>query len=178
MCLIQCLMGLEEDVNPPPTVVGVYARQAMMMLRNVPAYAACTAFNKLEAENRRSKHDDMTVRAYLCGEEQTSEIAEICLYLGEEATIGITSRPWYRHNNLWPRIQEESKSSHLQLPRILTCAVERGDADNHVTELVAVLETHTFTRLRNSSFLRAIHRDQADCRVAGSNKSWLHGEMI
>ncbi|KAF3601709.1 hypothetical protein F2Q69_00034732 [Brassica cretica] len=42
-------------------VVGVYARQAMMMLRNVSAYAACTAFNKLEAENRLSKHDDMTV---------------------------------------------------------------------------------------------------------------------
>ncbi|WZZ25058.1 hypothetical protein YC2023_008459 [Brassica napus] len=90
----------------------------MMMLRNVPAYAACTAFNKLEAENRLSKHDDMTVS------KQASEVAELCLYLGEEATIGITSRPWYRHNNLWPRIQEESNSSHLQLPRILTCAVE------------------------------------------------------
>ena len=49
-------------------VVGVYARQAMMMLRNVPAYAACTAFNKLEAENRLSKHDDMTVvsACWLC----------------------------------------------------------------------------------------------------------------
>lgn len=55
---------------------------------------------------------------------QASEVAELCLYLGEEATIGITSRPWYRHNNLWRRIQEESNSSHLQLPRILTCAVE------------------------------------------------------
>ena len=42
-------------------VVGVYARQGMMMLRNVPAYAACTAFNNLEAENRLSKHDDITV---------------------------------------------------------------------------------------------------------------------
>ena len=49
-------------------VVGLCVRQAMMMLRNVPDYAACTDFNKLEAENRLSKHADMTVvrACWLC----------------------------------------------------------------------------------------------------------------
>ena len=41
-------------------VVGVYFRQAVMMLRNI---LACTASGKLVAEGRPSKHEDMMVAA-------------------------------------------------------------------------------------------------------------------
>ena len=42
-------------------IVGLYARQAVMTLRNVPACAACTVSDNLVAESRFSKHEDMMV---------------------------------------------------------------------------------------------------------------------
>ncbi|KAF3590193.1 hypothetical protein DY000_02020321 [Brassica cretica] len=44
-------------------VVGLYARQAVMTLRDVLACSACTAPVKLVAEGRPSKHEDMMVAA-------------------------------------------------------------------------------------------------------------------
>uniref|UniRef100_A0A0D3EFF4 Fungal lipase-type domain-containing protein n=1 Tax=Brassica oleracea var. oleracea TaxID=109376 RepID=A0A0D3EFF4_BRAOL len=44
-------------------VYGLYVRQTVMMLRNILACADCTASNKLVAEGRLSKHEDMMMAA-------------------------------------------------------------------------------------------------------------------
>ncbi|KAF2616637.1 hypothetical protein F2Q68_00038841 [Brassica cretica] len=110
-------------------VVSVYARQAMMMLRNVSAYAACTAFNKFEAENRLSKHDDMTVSPHyaaiylpfvyeqrnggslVSGDHKRDRVSKVVEFLLEINTVRITRstfmalaeflKHWGYHNRCW-----------------------------------------------------------------------------
>ncbi|KAF2603281.1 hypothetical protein F2Q70_00027867 [Brassica cretica] len=84
-------------------VVGLCVRQAMMTLGNVVACDTCTASDKLVAQGRPSKHEDMTVAV-------------------------TWSNEWWLLGILLSRIHEESDSSHLG-----AVSVRRGEMTSELT---------------------------------------------